>query len=115
VRYMLLLYLADRADAGTPEHDAAFAAMVAFHRECSERGVLLAADPLAAPGTATTVRRRDGQAVRSSGPFAETREWLGGYFMLDCSEEEALELAELCPTCGHGSVEVRPLIEVSGR
>lgn len=106
MRYMLLLYVTDRPKSGTRE-------MSAFHRECEERGVLLAADPLYPPDTATTVRERDGKVLNLDGPFAETAEWLGGYFMLDCRDlDEALEIAALCPTAKHGSVEVRPLLEL---
>jgi hypothetical protein len=86
--------------------------MSRFHGECESRGVLVAADPLEPPSTATTLRERGGRVVRSAGPFAETREWLGGYFLLDCrDEDEALELAELCPTARDGSVEVRALVD----
>jgi hypothetical protein len=69
--------------------------------------VLVAADPLHRPETATTVRVRDGKALNIDGPFAETAEWLGGYFMLECRDlDEALELAARHPTAKNGSVEV---------
>jgi hypothetical protein len=106
MRYMLLLYVTEREKSGTDE-------MLAFHRDVERRGVLLGSDPLYGPDTATTVRERDGKVLNIDGPFAETSEWLAGYFMLDCRDlDEALEIAALCPTAKYGSVEVRPLIEL---
>jgi hypothetical protein len=114
MRFMLLLYVNDRPEPDTPGAAEAYPAIMAFHRECQKRGVLVAADPLRDPGSATTVRRRGGRTLVTDGPFAETREWLGGYFLLDCRDrDEALELAELCPVSDGGSVEVRPLLERS--
>jgi hypothetical protein len=115
MRYMLLLYVSDRPQPNTPEGDKAFAAVMSFYREVQGRGVLVASDPLLGPETATTVRERDGQVLRTDGPFAETTEWLGGYFIIDCRDlDEALEIAELCPTARDGSVEVRQIMDVSG-
>lgn len=114
MRYMLLLYVKDRPRPGTPEAAELFPALIAFHRECRERGVLVASDPLLEPERATTVRIRGGRVLRTDGPFAETTEWLGGYLLLDCRAEEALEIAERCPTAIDGSVEVRPVMEVGG-
>jgi hypothetical protein len=112
MRYMLLLYGPDRPRPGTPEAEEYFAAVVDFHHECRERGVLVSSDPLFGPDRATTVRVRSGRVLRTDGPFAETREWLGGYFVLDCRDlGEALELAERCPTAAYGSVEVRPVMQ----
>jgi hypothetical protein len=112
VRYLLLLYLSERPDPGSPAAAEGLAAMSAFHAECTARGVLLGSAPLEPPSTATTVREESGRLVRSAGPFAETREWLAGYFLLDCRDEaEALELAERCPTARDGAVEVRALLD----
>lgn len=112
MRYMLLLYVTDRAEPCTPEAEEVYPPLMAFHRECRERGVLVASDPLHEPRTATTVRVRDGQTLNIDGPFAETTEWLGGYFLVDCKAlDEALELAARCPTAADGSVEVRPIME----
>jgi hypothetical protein len=115
MKFMLLLYVDDdRPEPGTPEAAAAFEAISAFHRECRDRGVLVASDPLREPDTATTVRVRDGRTLRTDGPFSETKEWLGGYFVLDCRDlDEALEMALRCPTAHTGSVEVRPIIDVT--
>lgn len=114
MRYMLLLYVTDRPEPNGPDAPAARAAIMAFHQECRERGVLVAAEPLHRPDAATTIRVRDGQTLSTDGPFAETTEWLGGYFVLDCANrDEALELAARCPTAQAGSVEVRPILELS--
>ena len=110
MRYMLLLYGGERP----PEDSEFYPAIRAFRDECVERGVFVAADPLYEPHAATTVRVRDGETLNLDGPFAETAEWLGGYFMLDCADlDEALELAARCPIASIGSVEVRPVREVS--
>jgi len=117
MRYMLLLYNDfDRPEPDTPEAEAMRAEYIEFHDECRRRGVLLAADPLHKPGTATTIRVRDGETLSTDGPFAEATEWLGGYFMIECDHlDEALELAGLCPAARTGSVEVRPILEVRER
>jgi hypothetical protein len=113
MHYMLLLYISDRPQPGTPDAAEEFDKVRAFHRVCRERGALVASAPLLEPGAATTVRTRGGRTVKLDGPFAETKEWLGGYFILDCEHlEEALQLAALCPTAAVGSVEVRPLLEL---
>jgi len=115
MRFMLLLYVTDRPQPGTAEAAQAFPEIMAFNEECRARGVLVAADPLQDPDTATTVRVRDGRAMNTDGPFSETKEWLGGYFMLDCRDlDEALDLAARCPTAKTGSVEIRPVLDVTG-
>jgi hypothetical protein len=101
---MLLLYLNQRRPDG-------FERIAGFHRAAEEAGVLVASDPLHDPDSATTVRIRDGETLNVDGPFAETTEWLGGYFILDCADlDEALEWAARCPTAEIGSVEVRPIM-----
>lgn len=75
-----------------------------------EAGVLLGGDELQPTGTATTVRVRDGETLVTDGPYAEIKEALGGYFLLDCaSMEDAIDWAALIPGADHGAVEVRPL------
>jgi hypothetical protein len=114
MRCMLLLSVSDRPEPGTPEAAEFYPLVAEFYEECRERGVLVAADPLHKPEAATTVRVRDGQVLKIDGPFAETAEWLGGYFMLECRDlDEALELAARHPVAKSGSVEVRPVWEVS--
>jgi hypothetical protein len=112
MRYMLLIYGCYRPEPGTPEQDARIAAIEAFAQRCVDDGVFLAADPLHIADTATTVRVRDGEPLVTDGPFAETAEQLGGYFILDCTDlDQALKYAEQSPFARDGSVEVRPIIE----
>jgi hypothetical protein len=114
MRYMLLLYVDDRPEPGTPEGATLYSELMAFHRECAERGVLVASGPLAGPDRAVTIRRRQGRVLRTDGPFAETAEWLGGYFLIDCDTlDVARELAARCPTSRYGAVELRPVTELA--
>lgn len=113
MRYMLLIYGCYRPEPGTPEYDAKIAAIAEFTKQCVDDGVFLAADPLHTADTATTVRVRDGDALITDGPFAETAEHLGGYFILDCADlDQAIGYAARCPFAAEGSVEVRPVLEI---
>ncbi|GAA1661050.1 YciI family protein [Fodinicola feengrottensis] len=110
MRYMLLIYGCNRPEPGDPGFAEALTRINAFVDECCRRGVYEAGDPLKTIETATTVRVRDGQALMTDGPFAETNEQLGGYYILDCKDlDEALELAAQCPMAMDGSIEVRPI------
>lgn len=76
-----------------------------------QSGVLTSAGGLAAPHVATTVRLRDGRPLVQDGPFAETKEQLGGYFVVDVADvDEALRWAARCPAAGYTGVEIRPLL-----
>jgi hypothetical protein len=101
---MLLVYERERQPFGP---------IMAFHKECRERGLLVASDPLHDPHTATTVRIVDGTPMNIDGPFAETTEWLGGYFILETDRATAIELAQRCPTARTGCVEVRQIMDTS--
>jgi hypothetical protein len=115
MHYMLLLYVSERPERGTPEAREAFERMRAFHHECRDRGVLVASSPLTAAATATSVRLRDGELLMTDGPFAETTEWLGGYFVLDCADlDEALRWAATIPAARFGCIELRPLLVMPG-
>jgi hypothetical protein len=112
---MLLIYDCNRPEPGDPRFEEALARVNAYTDELRRRGVLRAGDPLHPVSTATTVRVRDGETLVTDGPFAETHEELGGYYVLECGGlDEALELAALCPMAQVGSVEVRPIAEVPG-
>jgi hypothetical protein len=113
MRFMLLLYEHERPQPGTPEGSEMFGRVMAFHRECRERGILVASDPLHDPHTATTVRIIDDTLMNTDGPFAETTEWLGGYFILETDRATALELAAKCPSATTGCVEVRQIMDAS--
>ncbi len=84
---------------------------VAYSQELAEAGAMVGGNALQAPATATTVRDRDGRVLTTDGPFAETKELLGGYYVIDVeSLDEALEWAAKCPGARTGSIEVRPLM-----
>jgi hypothetical protein len=111
MRYMLLLYETDR-DPSVPQFEATTAAHAAFIDDCVEHETFLAAGALRPVPTATSVRVRDGETLITDGPYTETREWFGGYYLLDCRDlDEALELAAKCPVAHNGTVEVRPIDE----
>ena len=83
----------------------------AFGKEAGDAGVLVGGDALEAVSTATSVRVRNGQSVLSDGPFAETKEQLGGYYLLECKNlDEALEWAAKIPSARYGTIEVRPVM-----
>lgn len=115
MRYLLMIYNCDRPEPGDPGFDDALARVNAFADELRRRRVLVAGDPLHAEATATTVSVRDGRTIVTDGPFVETHEHLGGYYVLDCQNlDEALELAALCPMAEDGTIEVRPVVHVPG-
>jgi hypothetical protein len=110
---MLLIYNCNRPDPGDPGFPEALARVNAFADECRRRGAFVAGNPLQPETTATVVEVRDGKTLITDGPFPETHEHLGGYYVLDCRNlDEALELAALCPFAAEGSLEVRPIAGV---
>ena len=116
-QYMLLIY-DDEAQRGTTEQDMAgvMQEYFAFSDSLTQRGAMKDAAPLDPISTARTVRVRDGQALVVDGPFAETKEQLGGYYLIECDTiEQAVEAAKMCPGAKHGSVEVRPVMQVPAR
>ena len=115
MRYMLLIYADPAAYGAMTEEDGArmMGEYFAFTQSIVESGEFLAGDPLQGADTATTVRVRGGSRTVTDGPFAETKEVLGGYYLVDCADlDRALELAARIPDVVHGSVEVRPLQEL---
>jgi hypothetical protein len=115
VKYLLLIYNCDRPEPGDPRFGDALSRVNAFADECRRRGALVAGDPVRGEHTATTVSVREGRTLVTDGPFVETHEHLGGYYVLDCEDlDEALELAALCPMAEVGSIEIRPLADVPG-
>ena len=110
MKYLALIYADETAweTFSEAEQAAAYELYTAFANEARQAGVLVGGDELAATRTATTVRVRDGQTLVTDGPYAETKEVLGGYFVLECaSMDEALDWAAKIPGAHHGSVEVR--------
>jgi hypothetical protein len=119
MRYMMLIYSQEN-EAATPEDmHAVAAAHSALMDEVRRRGILCAADPLQASSTATLVRVQDGDALIIDGPYAETKEQLAGYYILDCEDlDEALAWAAKIPTAcagATGCIEVRPIREFPQR
>ena len=84
-----------------------------FGEEMTQRGVLRGGERLRPTTDATTVRVRDGEVLTSDGPFAETKEQIGGFYLVDCKDlDEAIEVASKIPGARHGSIEVRPIWEM---
>jgi hypothetical protein len=113
MKYMLLIYAAEGAwGAATPEEqEAELAKWFGYTADLEKAGVLIAGDALHPTSSATTLRVRDGKRMTTDGPFAETKEALGGYYLLDVeSLDDALAWAEKCPGAFYGSIEVRPLM-----
>jgi len=112
VKFMALIY-ADEAqwDAfAAEEKEAAYAQYTAFADDARAAGVLAGGNELGATGDATTVRVRDAETLVTDGPYAEVKEALGGYFLLECdSFDEAVDWAARIPGAHHGAVEVRPI------
>jgi len=121
MRYMLLIYSNERSmEVTSPEEQERIAAQHwTVMEEANIRGILRGAEPLEPTGSATTVRMENGKALVTDGPFAETKEQLAGYYILDCQDlDEALEWAAKIPTACAGStgcVEVRPIRTMPGQ
>ncbi len=114
MKYMLLIYLTEDAPS-EEERTACYEKSAALCRELDASGKFISANPLQPVSTATTLRIREGKRIVTDGPFAETREYLGGYFLVEADDlDEALSIAAKIPGAKFGSVEVRPVIEVSG-
>ena len=114
MRYMMLIYTKERASGLAPEQaEQLMDAHGAVIQEATQKGILQGAEPLGPITTATTVRVESGKALITDGPFAETKEQLAGYYILDCKNlDEAIEWAAKIPTSckgGEGCIEVRPL------
>jgi hypothetical protein len=109
MQYMLLIY---SAESDEPNQDQAtlMAEYGAFTQGIVQNGNLKSADRLKPVATATTVRVREGKTLTTDGPFAETREQLGGYYLVEAKDlDEAVGIAAKVPTAKHGSIEVRPI------
>jgi hypothetical protein len=114
MKYMLAIY-ADETEwneRGDDVRQAMYQEYAAVSEDLARRGMMIDGAELRPTTAATTVRIRDGRALVTDGPFAETKEQLGGYFVVECeSLDEAIEAAGKLPTARHGSIEVRPLVE----
>ena len=114
MRFMLLIYLQERA-LDEAEREACYRESIQLAHELRAVGQYVDAAPLQSVSTAASVRVRDGRRLVTDGPFAETREQLGGFFMITARDlEEAIAVAERIPMARKGTVEVRPVIEIPG-
>jgi len=117
MQYMLLIYgdSSTRADSlSEADRNAMYAAYGAFTEELRGKGAMVGGDALAPTSTATTVRVRDDETLITDGPFAETKEQLGGYYLVEAeSLDEAIEWAAKIPGAKWGSIEVRPIVMTS--
>ena len=112
MRYLLMICTdeAHEAALSPEERDAVMAEYDKFGQEMGARGVLQGGERLRPVSDATTVRVRDGEVLISDGPFAETKEQIGGYFVVDCKDlDEATEVASKIPSAQVGTIEVRPI------
>ena len=115
MHYMFLIYGNETAIAETApeEMEQHIAKNWSVVEEATRRGVLVGVGALQPTSTSTTIRPKDGKVLTTDGPFAETKEQLGGYYILDCADlDEAIGWAAKMPACGGGCVEIRPLVEI---
>jgi hypothetical protein len=112
MKYMLLIYLGDEP-LSEAEREHCYVESTQLARDLQSRGQFLAANPLQPVTTATSVRVRNGKSLVTDGPFAETREHLGGYFLVEAKNiDEAIGIAARIPGACVGTVEVRPIVEL---
>ena len=115
MQYMLLIYLDEKNAPSEAERQSCYVESAHYAQELSARGQYLAAAPLHPTSTATSVRVRDGKRLVTDGPFAETREQLGGFYLVNAKNlDEAISIAAGIPAGRWGTVEVRPVIEIPG-
>jgi hypothetical protein len=114
MKYMMLIYTDEKAWTDE-EREHCYAESTELTHELNSRGQYLAAAPLHPVVTASSVRVREGKRLVTAGPFAETREQLGGYFLIEAKDlNEAIAIASRIPGARKGTVEVRPVMEISG-
>jgi hypothetical protein len=116
MQYLLLIYdeEAKWASMAEDERNALYGAYMAFTNELRESGAYVAADQLQPTATATSVRIRDDEQLTTDGPFAETKEQLGGFYLIEVdSHDEAIEWAAKIPSARTGTIEVRQVVQVT--
>ena len=114
MKYLLMIYADERAYEAMSEDERheLYAAYDVLMKDLAEKGQSLAGDELAPTSTATTVRVRNGERLVTDGPFAETKEQLGGYFLIDVDDlDAAIDIAARIPSVHAGSIEVRPVMD----
>jgi hypothetical protein len=114
MKYMLLVYLNEQA-MNESERQECYEESTQLSHELHSRGQFLAASPLEPVATATSVRVREGKRLVTDGPFAETHEQLGGFYLIDAKDlNEAITIAARVPPARKGTIEVRPVMELAG-
>ncbi len=116
MQYLLLIYSDEKMDASMSkaEQDAWMGEWFAYTEELRNSGVSTAGEALHPTSTATTLRSKDGKVITTHGPFAETKEQLGGYYVLNCKDlDEAISWVSKCPGVRTGSLELRPIVDFS--
>src|SRR5262245_10644790 len=114
MKYMLLIYL-DEMSLSEDEREKCYAESTEITHKLKAKGQYLGASPLHPTATATSVKMREGKRLVTDGPFAETREQLGGYFLVDAKNlDDAIIIAAQIPGARHGTVEIRPVLELAG-
>ena len=115
MRYALLIYASEQEWAAQSEEQsqAVNQEYMAFTKDIIDRGLMKGGEALQPTSTATTVRVRNGETLTTDGPFAETKDQLGGFYLVDCKDlDEAIEVAAGIPDARRGSIEVRPIMEI---
>ena len=114
MQYMMLVYLDEHA-LSESERESCYRESTQLAQELTASGQYLAAAPLQPTSTATSVQVRDGKRLVTDGPFAETREQLGGYFLIEASDlDQAIAIAARIPIARRGTIEIRPVVELTG-
>lgn len=114
MKYMLLVYMNEQAMTDE-ERQHCYVESTQLTHELNQNGQYLAASPLHSVATATSVRVREGKRMVTDGPFAETREQLGGFYIVEAKDlDEAISIAERIPPARLGTIEIRPVLEISG-
>jgi hypothetical protein len=115
MKYMLLIYVEEKAGLSESERQDCYKESTQLAHDLHSNGQYVSANPLHPTAMATSVRVRDGKRLVTDGPFAETREQLGGYFLIEAKNlDEAIAVVARIPMARKGTVEVRPVIELSG-
>ena len=114
MKYMLLVYMNENAMTDDQRQHCYFES-AQLTQDLDAKGQYVAAGPLHPVSTATSVRVREGKRIVTDGPFAETREQLGGFYIVDAKDlDEAMVIAEKIPPAKYGTIEIRPLMEIPG-
>ena len=114
MKYLLLIYMGEQAITES-ERQACYVESTALANDLHARGQFISANPLQPVSSAASVRVREGKRLVTDGPFAETREQLGGYFLVDAQDlNGAINIASRIPAAKWGTVEVRPIVELEG-